>query len=173
MTSPVIPSVGIGTDVHAWAPQPTSRELWLGGILFPGEPGLDGHSDADVIAHAAADALFSAAGMGDLGTNFGTSEPQWAGASGARLLAEAARRVNEAGYRIGNVAVQLIGTRPKVGPYRPAMEQAMSQAAGAPVRVSATTTDGLGFTGRNEGLAALATALVYRDDELLTDSPRR
>ncbi len=155
-----LPLVGIGSDVHAFAEEGSTREMWLGGVLFPNERPLEGHSDADVIAHAAADALFSAAGLGDLGSNFGTSEPQWVGAAGSVLLAEAARRVRAAGFEIGNVAVQAIGNRPKVGPHRELMQERMSQAAGATVRISATTTDTLGFAGRGEGLAAIATALV-------------
>ncbi|WP_435298562.1 2-C-methyl-D-erythritol 2,4-cyclodiphosphate synthase [Timonella sp. A28] len=155
-----MPLVGIGSDVHAFVVGQSEREMWLGGVHFPGEQPLDGHSDADVIAHAAADALFSAAGLGDLGSNFGTSEPQWAGAAGSVLLAEAARRVREAGFDIGNVAVQVIGNKPKVGPQRALMQERMSAAAGAVVRISATTTDALGFAGRGEGLAAIATALV-------------
>ncbi|GAA4719067.1 2-C-methyl-D-erythritol 2,4-cyclodiphosphate synthase [Isoptericola chiayiensis] len=155
-----LPRTGIGTDVHAFAPKGSARELWLGGLRWPGERGLDGHSDADVAAHAAADALFSAAGLGGLGTHFGTSEPEWAGASGATLLAEAARRVREAGFEIGNVAIQVIGNRPKVEPRRAEAEAALTAAAGAPVSLSATTTDGLGLTGRGEGVAAIATALV-------------
>ena len=155
-----LPRIGIGTDVHAYAPLDSVRELWIAGLHWEGERGLVGHSDADVAAHAACDAIFSAAGIGDLGAHFGTDRPEFAGASGVTLLAEAARLVRAAGFDIGNIAVQVIGNRPKIGTRRAEAEAALSAAAGAPVSVSGTTTDGLGLTGRGEGIAAVATALV-------------
>ncbi|MDQ4503840.1 2-C-methyl-D-erythritol 2,4-cyclodiphosphate synthase [Sinomonas sp. ASV322] len=157
----IVPRTGIGVDVHAYAPVDAPQPLWLAGLLWDGERGLSGHSDGDAVAHAAADALFSAAGLGDLGTHFGTDRPEYAGASGVSLLAEAARIVRGAGFEIGNVAVQFVAQRPIFGPRREEAQRVLSEAVGAPVSVSATTSDHLGFTGRREGVAALATALVY------------
>lgn len=150
--------VGIGTDVHAFE---EGRPCWVGGLHWPDEVGLAGHSDADVAAHAACNAIFSAAGLGDLGANFGTDRPEWSGASGMTLLAEAARLVRAAGFEIGNISVQVIGNRPKVGKRRAEAEKVMSEAAGATVTLSGATTDGLGLTGRGEGLAGIAVALLF------------
>jgi 2-C-methyl-D-erythritol 4-phosphate cytidylyltransferase/2-C-methyl-D-erythritol 2,4-cyclodiphosphate synthase len=152
--------VGIGTDAHAFSTD-TSRKLYLAGLLWENEIGVDGHSDGDVAAHAICDALLSAANLGDLGSNFGVSDPKYAGASGATLLAETLNKVSAAGFEIQNVAVQIVGNRPKIGPRRAEAIAAISKALnGAQVSVSATSTDGLGFTGEGKGLSAIATALI-------------
>ena len=154
--------VGFGTDAHAFSSD-SSRALWLGGINWPGEIGVDGHSDGDVAAHAICDALFAATQLGDLGSNFGTSDPKYKDASGATLLRETLTRITEAGYAIVNVSVQIVANRPKIGARRSEMIEALSKnLTGATVSVTATSTDGLGFTGEGKGIAAVATALVAR-----------
>ncbi|MGX6452172.1 2-C-methyl-D-erythritol 2,4-cyclodiphosphate synthase [Brevibacterium paucivorans] len=158
----IVPQVGIGVDVHAISDNP-DRPMWLAGLLWEGVVGLEGHSDSDAVAHACCDAIFSAAGVGDLGAHFGTDRPEFAGASGCTLLREAARIVRLAGFEIGNISVQAVCNRPKIGTRRDEAQRVLSEAAGASVHVSGTTTDRLGLTGRGEGVAAIATALVYRN----------
>ena len=156
---------GVGTDAHAFSIDP-SRPLWLAGIKWVGEVGVDGHSDGDVAAHAICDALLSAASLGDLGSNFGTDRPEYAGASGAKLLQETLVKISDAGFSINNVSVQIVGNRPKIGARRAECISALSTAlGGAAVSVSATTTDGLGFTGEGKGLSAIATALIIRSNK--------
>lgn len=155
-----VPRVGMGTDVHAFG---GDGALWLAGLEWPGEPALSGHSDGDAVAHAIVDALLAAAGLGDIGTHFGTDHPEYAGAHADVFLARTIGLLGEAGWRVGNVSVQVQANRPRFAARRAESEAALSAAlGGAPVSVSATTTDGLGFTGRGEGVAAFAVALVVR-----------
>ncbi|RZU66179.1 2-C-methyl-D-erythritol 2,4-cyclodiphosphate synthase [Microterricola gilva] len=161
--SRAVPRVGTGVDVHAFAPEDgaDAPELWIAGLHWPGQRGLSGHSDGDVAVHAVCDALLAAAGLGDIGGIFGTDDPRLAGAHGEVFLRETRRLVEAAGLRIGNVSVQLLGNRPKLSPRRLEAEALLGGILGAPVSIAATTTDGLGFTGRGDGVAAVATALLY------------
>ena len=150
--------IGNGFDVHAYA---ANRPLWLGCVEWPGERGLDGHSDADVVAHAVCDALLAAAGAGDLGSNFGTDKPEFQNAAGEVFLSAVYQIVKTKGFEIENISVQVIANAPKISLRRSEMEAAVSKAlGGAAVSISGTTTDGLGFTGRGDGIAAIATCLV-------------
>lgn len=154
--------VGIGVDAHAFADDVT---LVLGGLPLPSQRGLAGHSDGDVLAHALIDAILGAAGLADIGALFPASDERWRGASSLDLLARAYSDVREAGFELVNADVVLIGEEPRLAPYRLEMRRRLAEALGVDasrIAVRATTTDRLGFTGRGEGLAAQAVALVRR-----------
>ena len=152
---------GIGTDTHRFSAD-SNKPLFLGTVLWPGEIGLDGHSDGDALSHAIVDALLSAAGVGDIGSNFGVDDPAYANANGRVFLEGTLAKLEAAGWGVINVSAQIIGNRPKVAPMREVVEKTLSKVLHAPVTISATTTDGLGFLGNSEGVAAVATALIKR-----------
>lgn len=157
----IFPRVGLAFDAHRFAQDSDHKLLMLCALPWPGEPALEGHSDGDVAAHALTDALLSAAGLGDLGSNFGTDDPALSGASGEYFLKTARKMLQENNWLLGNAQVQIVGNRPRLAKRYQEASQKLSEILGAPVSVSATTTDGMGFTGRSEGLAAIATALIH------------
>ena len=154
-----VPLVAVAMDVHQFD---STEPLWLAGLEWPGEPGLSGHSDGDAVVHAIVDAILQAAGLGDLGTHFGTSRPEFAGAKSRVFLEHTLGLLEEKSLQVSSVAVQIVANAPKIGPRREEAEARLSGAVGAPVTISATTSDGLGFTGRGEGLLAIATAVLRR-----------
>ena len=152
---------GIGVDIHRFSTD-AAKKLFLGTIEWPGYPALEGHSDGDAVSHALVDALLSAAGLGDIGSNFGVDRPEFSGANGSVFLTETVRMVAAAGFEIVNASVQIVGNRPKVSGRRIEVETALSALVGAPVTLGATTTDGLGFLGNDEGVAAVASVLIFK-----------